>query len=99
MKATVLIAEDDSRARDSLRALLVDEGYCVQTAADGIEAAAMIAQSEFDAALLDVRMPGRDGLGVLREIREHARPPAVLIMTAYGTSALAIEAMKLGAYD
>jgi DNA-binding NtrC family response regulator len=99
MKAKVLIGEDDSRARDSLRALLVEEGYCVQTAADGSEAAAMIGHTEFDAALLDVRMPGKDGLAVLREIREQPRPPAVLIMTAYGTSGLAIEAMKLGAYD
>ena len=94
-----MIGEDDDRARDSLRALLTDEGYRVQTARDGAEVSQLLKEAEFDAVLLDVRMPGKDGLSLLREIREQPRPPAVLIMTAYGNSGLAIEAMKLGAYD
>ena len=94
-----MIGEDDDRARDSLRALLTDEGYRVQTARDGAEVSRLLKEAEFDAVLLDVRMPGKDGLSLLREIREQPRPPAVLIMTAYGNSGLAIEAMKLGAYD
>ena len=94
-----MIGEDDDRARDSLRALLTDEGYRVQTARDGTEVSQLLKEAEFDAVLLDVRMPGKDGLSLLREIREQPRPPAVLIMTAYGNSGLAIEAMKLGAYD
>jgi two-component system response regulator AtoC len=99
MEARILIGEDDARARDSLRALLAEEGYRVETARDGLEASQRLREAEFDAVLLDVRMPGKDGLSLLREIREQARPPAVLIMTAYGNSGLAIEAMKLGAYD
>ena len=99
MEAKILIGEDDGRARDSLRALLTEEGYRVETASDGVEASQRLRESEFDAVLLDVRMPGKDGLSLLREIREQPRPPAVLIMTAYGNSGLAIEAMKLGAYD
>ena len=99
VEARILIGEDDDRARDSLRALLTEEGYRVETACDGVEASQRLRESEFDAVLLDVRMPGNDGLSLLREIREQPRPPAVLIMTAYGNSGLAIEAMKLGAYD
>lgn len=98
-KAKILIGEDDTRARDSLRALLEDEGFSVETASDGIEVSQRLQESEFDAVLLDVRMPGKDGLSLLRQIREEPRPPAVLVMTAYGSSAVAIEAMKLGAYD
>jgi two-component system response regulator AtoC len=98
-QASILIGEDDDRARDSLRALLSDEGYRVQTARDGTEVSQRLKEAEFDAVLLDVRMPGKDGLSLLREIREQPRPPVVLIMTAYGNSGLAIEAMKLGAYD
>jgi two-component system, NtrC family, response regulator AtoC len=99
MKAKILIGEDDRGARDSLQALLVEEGYCVHTAADGVQVANLAEQIKFDAVLLDVRMPGKDGLSLLREIREQQLPPAILIMTAYGNSSLAIEAMKLGAYD
>jgi two-component system response regulator AtoC len=99
LKGKVLIGEDDLHARDSLRALLQEEGYQVETACDGLEVSERIQGDEFDAVLLDVRMPGRDGLTLLQEIREQARPPAVLVMTAYGSSSVAIEAMKLGAYD
>lgn len=95
----VLVAEDDARARDALVALLEEEGYEVECAVDGIAASECVAAGDFDAVLLDVRMPGKDGLSLLREWRDWGGAPAVLVMTAYGTSAVAIEAMKLGAYD
>lgn len=98
-KASILIAEDEAQAREALRALLEDEGYRVLCASDGSEASHHLAQSAVEAALLDIRMPGRDGLELLRELKVHPAPPAVLIMTAYGTSAAAIEAMALGAFD
>jgi two-component system response regulator AtoC len=98
-KASILIAEDEAQAREALRALLEDEGYRVLCASDGTEASLHLAQSAVEAALLDIRMPGRDGLELLRELKVHPAPPAVLIMTAYGTSAAAIEAMALGAFD
>ncbi|MGH9257789.1 MAG: sigma-54-dependent transcriptional regulator [Vicinamibacterales bacterium] len=98
-RARVLIVEDDARARESLQALLNDEGYDVESASDGLQALQLLRHSEFDATLLDIRMPGKDGLGVLRDLRDHSRPPAILVMTAFGTSDVAIEAMKLGAYD
>ena len=98
-KASVLIAEDEAQARESLRALLEDEGYRVVCASDGAEASRILGQSSVEAALIDIRMPLKDGLELLRELKDTASPPAVLIMTAYGTSALAIQAMALGAFD
>jgi DNA-binding NtrC family response regulator len=98
-KSSVLIAEDETQAREALRALLEDEGYRVIAAADGMEAAELLEQSAVEAAILDIRMPRKDGLALLREIRELPSPPAVLIMTAYGNSSAAIEAMALGAFD
>jgi two-component system, NtrC family, response regulator AtoC len=99
VKASVLIAEDEPQARESLRALLEDEGYKVFCAPDGMEASRILGQSTVDAALVDIRMPFKDGLALLRELKDSPAPPAVLIMTAYGTSAAAIEAMALGAFD
>jgi two-component system response regulator AtoC len=98
-KASILIAEDEAQAREALRALLEDEGYQVLCASDGMEASTLLSQSAVDAALIDIRMPLKDGLTLLRELKDHPAPPAVLIMTAYGTSAAAIEAMALGAFD
>ena len=94
----LLVGEDDARARESLKALLEDE-YAVETASDGIEVSRRLRESAFDAVLLDIRMPGKDGLSILSEMREQPHAPAVLVMTAYGNSEVAIEAMKLGAYD
>jgi two-component system response regulator AtoC len=98
-KALVLIAEDEPQARDALRALLEDEGYRVLTAADGAEAALVLAAETIEAAVLDVRMPKKDGLEVLRELRAAEDSPPILVMTAYGNSSVAIEAMALGAFD
>jgi len=95
----ILIAEDDAQALRSLTALLEDESFHVTAVSDGAAAASALAQEAFDVALLDIRMPGKDGLTLLRELGRRPQPPAVLVMTAYGNSAIAIEAMKLGAYD
>ena len=98
-KAHVLIVEDDIRARETLQALLEEEHYQVDAACDGTEATEALQRSNYDAVLLDIRMPGRDGLTILRDLREHPAAPAILVMTAFGSSDVAIEAMKLGAYD
>ena len=98
-KALVLIAEDEPQARDALRALLEDEGYRVLAAVDGVEAAAMLSAEAVEAAVLDIRMPNKDGLAVLRELRAAEDAPPILVMTAYGNSSVAIEAMALGAFD
>lgn len=97
----ILIAEDDEQARRSLTALLEDEGYAVTAVGDGAAAKRLLVSGEqvFDVALLDIRMPELDGLSLLRLLEDRDDGPAALVMTAYGASSIAIEAMKLGAYD
>lgn len=100
----ILIAEDDDQAREALRELLTDEGHTVTAVADGAAARSLLDvaspdSDSFDVALLDIRMPELDGLSLLRLLQDRHDSPAVLVMTAYGASSIAIEAMKLGAYD
>jgi DNA-binding NtrC family response regulator len=96
---TVLVADDDPATRANLALLLRSEGYRVVEAADGDAAAEALADPAVAAALLDLRMPKRDGLAVLRGHADHADEVPVVVVTAYGGSSAAIEAMKLGAYD
>ena len=96
---TVLVAEDERAARVSLTALVEAAGFRVIPAEDGRTALSLLLHDEPDAALLDIRMPGIDGLEVLRKAREGGSDTAVIIMTAHGDSSAAIEAMKLGAFD
>ena len=96
----VLVADDDRTIRRNLVLLLKSEGYATLDAADGASALALIRSETPDAVLLDLKMPGRDGLEVLGDLG-----PAVLadlpviVVTAFGGSAAAIEAMRRGAYD
>jgi two-component system response regulator AtoC len=96
---TVLVAEDEETARVSLVALLEAEGFRVLSAPDGTKALSMILHDEPDAVLLDIRMPGLDGLSVLRQALAGGSTSSFLVMTAFGDSGTAIEAMKLGAFD
>src|SRR4051794_35048212 len=97
--ARVLVAEDERTARDSLAALLESEGFRVLSAENGTEALSVILHEEPDAVLLDIRMPGLDGLSVLKRALAGGSTCAFLVMTAFGDSNTAIEAMKLGAFD
>lgn len=97
--ATILIAEDERTARISLAGLLEAEGFRVLTAENGTEALSLLLSEEPDAAILDIRMPGMDGLTVLRRAREGGSDSALFVMTAQGDSGTAIDAMKLGAFD
>jgi two-component system response regulator AtoC len=98
-KATVLIAEDERTARTSLAGLLEAEGFRVLTAENGTQALSLLLTEEPEAAILDIRMPGMDGLTVLRRAREGGSDSALIVMTAQGDSGTAIDAMKLGAFD
>ena len=98
-RGLVLVAEDEAQARRALCALLEEEGYRVLSAADGHEAARFLEREPVDAALVDIRMPGLDGLSLLEQLRDRRDAPPVLIMTAYGSSEIAIRAMALGAFD
>jgi DNA-binding NtrC family response regulator len=97
--ATVLVAEDEEAARSSLLALLEAEGFRVFPARDGAEALSLILHEEPDAVLLDIRMPVLDGLAILRQALAGGSTSAFLVMTAFGDSRTAIEAMRLGAFD
>jgi len=98
-RPTILIADDDPTIRRNLALLLQSEKFYVREAADGLEAAEALATGSISLALLDLNMPGRDGMDVLRAHADHLEETPVIVITAYGGSSAAIEAMKLGAYD
>ncbi|MBI3682254.1 MAG: sigma-54-dependent Fis family transcriptional regulator [Acidobacteria bacterium] len=95
----ILIAEDEFTARSALCGLLESEGYQVLTAEEGEGALRLALERRPDVMLLDVRMPRLDGLSVLKRLRDAGSDTSTVVMTAYGTSATAIEAMKAGAFD
>jgi two-component system response regulator AtoC len=95
----ILVAEDDRTARVSLAELLEGQGFEVLLAETGTQAESILSENEPDLALLDIRMPGADGLTVLRNARARSSDTALIIMTAHGDSSTAIEAMKAGAFD
>jgi DNA-binding NtrC family response regulator len=97
--STVLIVDDDAALRKALAMALSDLGHEPAEAADGAAALAWLVRRRADAVLLDLRMPGMDGIEVLRRIRALADPPPVAVLTAVPTSANTIEAMRLGAAD
>jgi len=97
--ARILIVDDDSALRESLGEALADLGHVAIPAADGAAALAALARDPVDAVVLDLRMPGMDGLEVLRRIRARPDSPPVAVLTAVPTSANTIEAMRLGAVD
>ncbi len=96
--ATVLIVDDDAALREGLAETLGDLGHRTEEAEDGAAALRRLARPGVDAVLLDLRMPGLDGLKVLRRIRAPP-PPPVAVLTAVPTAANTIEAMRLGAID
>lgn len=95
----ILVVDDEESVRWALRKALERANYRVDLAVDGPSGLKAAEDPGVDLALLDVRLPGRDGLDVLREIRKRRPDLPVIMMTAYGTLQVAVEAMKLGAYD
>jgi DNA-binding response OmpR family regulator len=93
----VLIVEDETIMRESLRDWLKEEGYEVDTAESGEEALQKIGEKEFGVAVLDLRLPGKDGLEVLREATAQNPKFKGVIITAYPSVETAVEAMKIGA--
>src|ERR1700733_15165049 len=96
---TILIAEDERTARTSLAGLLETEGFRVLMAEQRTESFPPLLAEAPKPAILDIRMPGLDGLTVLRRAREGGSDSAFIVMTAQGDSGTAIDAMKLGAFD
>lgn len=95
----ILIADDEEGIRFVLRELLTREGFVVAEARDGQEALDKAAQTAFDLAILDLKMPRVDGLSVLRELKRLYPRLIVLIITAHGSAKIAKEALCEGAYD
>lgn len=95
----ILVADDDSVIRNNLRILLESEGYQTVEAADGGQASAAFEGDDLALALLDLKMPECSGLDLLRRYQDRLEETPVIIITAFGGSAAAIDAMKLGAYD
>ena len=97
--ARVLIVDDDRALRRAIATALGDLGHETGEAGDGEAALAWLSRNRADAVLLDLRMPGMNGMDVLRAIRTRADPPPVAVLTAVPTSDNTIEAMRLGAVD
>jgi DNA-binding NtrC family response regulator len=99
LKGSVLVADDEEGVRESLLAVLREEGYEVAGTADGAEALRLLDTREFDLVISDLRMPGADGMRVLQHAREVAPQTLVLLMTAHATVDTAVEALRRGAQD
>ena len=95
----ILVADDDQVARDLLAEALGAEGYRVRVAGGGEECVRLAEAEPFDIALVDLRMPGLDGLSVLRKLAVMQPDLSVVILTAFATIETAIEAMNAGAHD
>ncbi len=99
MKAKILLIDDDTSLRRVLEYNLQEEGYEVQAAASGEEGLRLFEQLRPDLVVTDMKMTGIDGLKVLNSIKESSPDTLVIIITAFGTVDVAVEAMKAGAYD
>ncbi|MCS7173417.1 MAG: sigma-54 dependent transcriptional regulator [Armatimonadetes bacterium] len=99
MGRRILVVDDEEPIRGLVRQILEREGFEVETASDGPTGLEKATSGEFDLILLDVRIPKKDGMTVLREIREVDPDAVVMIITAYASIEQALEALRAGAYD
>src|SRR5260370_35439519 len=95
----LLVVDDEAGIRESLSSILEDEGYHVEAVGSAEEALERAAAGEFEVVLLDVWLPGMDGLEALSRMQATARPPAVIMISGHGTIETAVRATKLGAFD
>ncbi|NTV42303.1 MAG: FAD-dependent oxidoreductase, partial [Syntrophobacteraceae bacterium] len=95
----VLVVDDELIVRESVREWLDDEGFSVETAESGFEAVEKLKSTEYQLMFLDVKMPGMDGVEVIKQAKEMRPELPVVMITAYATVENAVEAMKLGAVD
>ena len=99
IKGRILVVDDEVNARTALIELLSDEGYVVESAADGFKALGKAAEFAPDLVLTDLRMPGMDGLQLLAKLHEGDPDLPVVVMTAFGEVETAVRAMRSGARD
>ncbi len=98
-KPDVLIVDDEMIMRDSLKEWLELDGFSVRTAESGVQALEMVAEKRPDVAVVDIKMPGMDGITLLRKIKELDGSIPVVMITAHATVENAVQSMKDGAYD
>jgi len=98
-RGRILIIDDETNIRKTLRMILKSEGYRVDEAADGESAIEKVGSANYDAALLDIWMPGIDGMETLRRLKKIDRDLGVIMISGHGTIETAVEAIKIGAYD
>jgi two-component system response regulator AtoC len=98
MKPSLLIVEDEKASREGLRAALEDR-FDVYVAEDAASATQLLEEDHFDVMLTDFRLPSEDGMKLIKRAKALSKPPVCILMTAYGSEDLAVEAMKNGADD
>jgi DNA-binding NtrC family response regulator len=98
-QASLLVVDDEKVVRESLGKWFEEEGYVVETATSAREALLKLTGRRWDLALLDIKMPGMDGLELQRKIHEVAAETVIIIMTGYASVDTAVQALKDGAYD
>ncbi|MDD9301270.1 MAG: response regulator [Desulfobacter sp.] len=95
----ILVMEDDLNVAKGLKMILGEQGYQVDLEGTGRGAMAAMGQYDYDLLMADLRLPDIDGMQVVKRIKETRPETQVIVMTGYATSALAVDAMKLGAHD
>jgi two-component system response regulator AtoC len=99
MNKKILVVDDEEIQADIIADILEQQGYTVKKAYSAEEAVMELAKNDFSVLLVDLKMPGMGGLGLLKKAKEKKVSSYIIIMTAYGTIETAVEAMKNGAYD
>ena len=97
--AKILVVDDEEVMRDSCKQILSRQGHHVELAEDGYQGLRLMEEESFDLVILDLKMPGIDGIEVLGKIKESGPETVVVVITGYATVESAVEAMKRGAYD
>ncbi len=99
MKPRILIVDDEESIREFLEIMLKKEGYEVSTAEDGLKAKDLLSKRNFNMVISDLQMPNMTGIELLKHVRETYPETVFMLITAFGTTENAVEAMKMGAYD
>lgn len=98
-KISILIVDDEQSVRDSLYNWFIEDGYDVECAENATKALSLLESSSYDIILADIKMPGMDGLEMLKRIKALKKDSMVIMMTAFATVDTAVQALKDGAFD